>query len=49
MGIPAHASKVMHGQPQPHENTNLERNRPALTQLVALRVETQEVDSCNQI
>jgi len=25
MAIPAHTSKVMHGQPQPHENTNLER------------------------
>ena len=25
MGIPVHASKVMRGQPQPCENTNLER------------------------
>ena len=25
------------------------RNHPALTQLVTLQVETQEVDSCNQI
>jgi len=25
------------------------RNHPTLTQLVAFRVETQEVDSCNQI